>query len=191
MKKLLLDIHIYVSLLCAGYLIIYGISGLAFNHHVGPDDSDGATWEAMVNVPAADTDVALAEAVRDQMALAGWVPYWRLSRSTPDELAFFVNRPSREYALVLDQTTGAVRVRETSRGFLGALLGLHGLGSMPNSTWSHTWSLFTQVSIWALLFSVLSGIWFWWLRPSSRRIGWWLLGLGSGGSLLLMTYIIG
>lgn len=191
MKKLLLDIHIYLSLLCAGYMIIYGVSGLAFNHHVRPDDSVGASWTATVEVAETEKDRDLAEAVRDELDLVGWVPYWRISRPTSDELAFRVNRPAREYHLVLDQTTGAVQVSEKSSGLLGAALGLHGLGDMPNSSWSRTWSVFTQISVWALLFSVLSGIWFWWLRPSFRRQGFWMLGLGSGGSLLLMLYIIG
>lgn len=196
MKKLLLDVHIYLSLLCAGYMIIYGVSGIAFNHHVAPEVSDGASWTATVDVPVLDSDKDsakdsdLAEAVRDELDLVGWVPYWRISRPSADQLAFFVNRPSREYELLLNQTTGLVTVREKNRGLLGAVLGVHGLGKMPNSSWSRTWSAYTQISVWALLFSVVSGIWFWWLRPASRRIGWWMLGLGSGGSLLLMLYII-
>ena len=54
MKKILLDIHIYLSLLCAGYMIIYGVSGIAFNHDVHPSERDGVEWEAVVEVPDAD-----------------------------------------------------------------------------------------------------------------------------------------
>jgi len=191
MKKIVLDIHIYLSLLCAGYMIIYGVSGLAFNHDVRPSPSEGAAWEAVVEVPEADEDQALAEAVRDRLDLAGWVPFWRLSHPKPDEFVFFVNRPAREYRIHLYQSTGVVQVRETDRGVLGAVIGLHGLQGMPNSSWGRTWAVYTEVSIWALVFSVGSGIWFWWLRPVYRRPGWWVLGLGSGGSILLMLYIIG
>ncbi len=191
MKKILLDIHIYLSLLCAGYMIIYGVSGIAFNHQLHPTDAPGATWEASIDVPVFDKDQASAEAARDRLQLVGWVPNWRLSHPQPDQLLFFVNRPSREYRVLLHQVTGSVQVQETSRGLLGAILGLHGLGKMPNSTWSRSWSIYTQISTWALIFSVLSGIWFWWLRPGWRRSGWWMLGLGSGGCVLFMLYIIG
>ena len=90
MKKILLDIHIYLSLLCAGYMIIYGVSGIAFNHHLRPPATEGATWEASIRVPALDKDQAIAEAARDRLDLSGWVPSWRLSHPQPDELLFFV-----------------------------------------------------------------------------------------------------
>ena len=70
MKKIVLDIHIYLSLLCAGYMIIYGVSGIAFNHDVHPSERDGVEWEAVVEVPDADEDQVLAEAVRDAVTRA-------------------------------------------------------------------------------------------------------------------------
>ncbi len=191
MKKIVLDIHIYLSLLCAGYMIIYGVSGIAFNHDVHPSERDGVEWEAVVEVQDADEDQVLAEAVRDRLDLVGWVPFWRLSHPEPDEFVFFVDRPAREYRVHLYQSTGVVQVSESDRGVLGAVIGLHGLQGMPNSNWGRTWAVYTEISIWALVFSVISGIWFWWLRPAYRRSGWWVLGLGSGGSILLMLYIIG
>ena len=190
-KKILLDIHIYLSLLCAGYMVIYGVSGLAFNHHIRPAESDGIVWETTIDVPTADKDQVLAEAVRDRLELMGWVPFWWLSHPQPDEFVFFINRPAREYRVRLNQLTGHVGVSETSRGVLGAIIGLHGLQSMPNSRWAATWAVYTEISIWAVVFSVVSGIWFWWLRPACRSSGWWLLGLGSGGSILLMLYVVG
>lgn len=190
MKKVLLDIHIYLSLACAGYLVLYGLSGLFFNHHVQPDEEPGRRWESRVEVPAVDDDQARAEAVRDRLELAGWVPFWRHRHPRDGEHVFFVNRPAREYRVQLDMQTGQVQVRETGRGLIGAINGLHGMKHLPNSLWGASWSLYTELSILALLFSVGSGVWFWWLRPSARRTGWWLLGLGSGGSLLLMVWIV-
>ena len=62
--------------------------------------------------------------------------------------------------------------------------------ALPNSRWGVTWTVYTEASIWAIVFSVGCGIWFWWLRPTYRRLGWWLLGLGSGGTALLMICIV-
>jgi len=44
-KKFLLESHIYSNLFCAGYLIIYGISSIAFNHRLEPSKlrSSGST----------------------------------------------------------------------------------------------------------------------------------------------------
>ncbi|MDA0748674.1 MAG: PepSY-associated TM helix domain-containing protein, partial [bacterium] len=104
---------------------------------------------------------------------------------------FFMGRPGREYDVYLNTETGHARVEVTNKGLLGILRGLHGLRNMPGSTWwSPTWSVYSEISIWALIFSVLSGIYFWWVRVPERRMGWWLLGVGSGGSILFMLYMV-
>lgn len=190
MKKLLLDIHIYLSLACAGYMVIYGVSGICFNHGIRPGNRPWGSWQSNVSLPAFDKDQSRAEAVRDSLDLTGWVPFWRHRHPTDGQHVFFLNRPSREYRIELDLTSGDVQVRETSQGVIGAIIGLHGLRNLPNSAWSQTWSLYTELSMWALLFSVGSGLWFWWLRPAYRRLGWWLLAIGSGGCLMLMIVIV-
>ncbi len=189
-RKLLLDLHIYTSLLCAGYLVMYGVSAIAFNHHVKPTGTD-VEWTETISVPTAETDLALGEAVRDRLDLIGWVPFWRLSHPQPQQFQFFINRPSKTYRVVVNQSTGKVHVTETREGILSVVLGLHGLNGIPNSTFGSTWGVYSEISIWALIFSVVSGIYFWWGSISQRQTGWRLLGLGSGGSNLFMIYMVG
>ena len=190
MKKLLLDVHIYVSLLCAAYLVMYGVSAICFNHEVQASGED-VQWAQTITVPVAETDQAVAEAVRDRLDLIGWVPFWRLSNPQPDQFQFFLDRPGKTYRLVLHQSTGQVQVTETRKGVLSVILSLHGLNGIPNSAWGNSWGLFSEISIWALIFAVISGIYFWWGRAAERRAGGWLLGLESGGSVLFMLYLVG
>jgi hypothetical protein len=67
---------------------------------------------------------------------------------------------------------------------------LHGLTGMPNSSWATTWAIYTEISTLALFFAALSGIYFWWGRPSERRAGLWLLVLRSGLSLFFVAYVV-
>jgi hypothetical protein len=106
-------------------------------------------------------------------------------------LQFRLDRPGKTYRLILHQSTGVVQVTETRTGVLSVILSLHGLTGIPNSAWANTWGLYSEISIWAVIFTVISGIYFWWGRAGERRAGWWLLGLGSGGSVLFMLYLVG
>ena len=189
MKKILLDIHIYLSLFCAGYLVIYGLSSIAFNHNICSSATQ-VEWQRQITVPEAATTQALAEALRDALDLSGWVPSWRLRRAGQDILVFAVKRPGKSYRLRLDQTTGKIQITETRHGLWGIVKGLHGLTELPNSPWGASWGLYTEISVWALIFAVLSGFYFWWLRPAARLLGWCLLLAGSGGSILFILYII-
>ena len=167
MKKILLDIHIYLGLFCAAYLVIYGLSSIAFNHNICSSATQ-VEWQRQITVPEAAPPQALAEALRDALDLSGWVPSWRLRRAGQDIHVF----------------------AETRQGLWGIVKGLHGLTELPNSPWGASWGLYTEISVWALIFAVLSGFYFWWLRPAARLLGWCLLLAGSGGSILFILYII-
>ncbi len=190
MKKLLLDIHIYSSLLCASYLIIYGLSTISFNHHFQPTTTS-SQWQRDVEVPnESEDDRQLAEAVRDRLGLSGWLVYWRLHRDSASQLRFEISRPTRTYIISLDQAAGRVEVEEKHSGLWGAIRALHGLNGMPNSTWASTWGIYTELSTLALFFAALSGVYFWWTRAAERRAGFLFLSLGSGLSLLFVLYVV-
>ncbi|MGY8827787.1 MAG: hypothetical protein ACKVJG_28430 [Candidatus Latescibacterota bacterium] len=112
MKKILLDLHIYTSLLCVSYLVIYGLSTVSFNHHFQPATTS-SQWQRAVEIP---TDIAddklLAEAVRDRVGLSGWLVYWRMHRASETELRFEIQRPTRTYIIDLGQAAGRVEVEE-------------------------------------------------------------------------------
>ena len=88
------------------------------------------------------------------------------------------------------QDTGRVSVSETRRGFWGTIQDLHGVRGLPRWPLSAAWTFYTELSIVALVLAVAGGMYFWWLRLPSRRVGAILLAGGSGGALLFMIYIV-
>ena len=55
LRQWMLDVHIYLGLLCAGYLVIYGVSTLSFNHPrqwLTPEESR-AEWQWEIEMPPA------------------------------------------------------------------------------------------------------------------------------------------
>ena len=188
LQKFLLDTHIYSNLLCAGYLIIYGLSGLAFNHHFEPPTTQ-AEWQRLVEIPESSSDLGLAEAIRDQLGLIGWVPKWEVSRSEIGDLQFKISRPAKSYEVRLELKTSRVNVIETRSGLSGTLVALHGLKRLPGSNWAPSWGIFTEFSILALLYALISGFLIWWQRAPVRHQIWLLLTC-SAGALLLVAVII-
>ncbi len=131
MRKLILDIHIYSSLLCTGYLLIYGLSTLSFNHYHEPEETL-TEWTRNVETLPALGNEELAASVREQLGLIGYIPPWRIQRKSAEEIRFEVDRPARAYRIHLHG--GAAHVAETCRGLWGALRGLHGLNRIPGSS---------------------------------------------------------
>jgi hypothetical protein len=191
MKIRLLDLHIYVSLLCAPYLVVYALSTVSFNHRwewMSPTD-ETHVWEAPVAHPGEGSDFETASRLRDELGLIGYIAPWEL-RPAPDGLRFDLWRPGRSYVISWSAPAGAVTVSETSRGLWGVLRDTHGLWGLDESLWSRVWGLYTLISIVGLMFAVCTGTWLWWRRPRAGRSGWGPLLWGSGLALAFMLYIV-
>ncbi len=186
-RKLLLDLHIYSGLVCAGYLVIYGLSSLAFNHS-GPffqAAEEIVEWERQLTLPATHEPQARAAEIREALGLIGYAPPW-LIRADAQDFEFQIRRPGKAYRVNVSESDGRVRVQETRRGIWSVLIGLHGMHELPGSAWSRAWRVYTDFSIWAIAFSVLSGALVWWPLRSGQSVGWLALILGSGGGIALM-----
>ena len=191
MNNRLLDLHLYLSLLCAPYLVVYGISTLSFNHSwawIRPAE-ETHVWQQEAALPDGDTDLAIATELRDSLGLIGYVVPWRLQISA-DEVSFAVWRPGKSYEIARRRESDTVSVTETRVGFWGVMRDLHGLGSLPGSALGWMWRWYTLTSVGALVFAVFSGIYLWWSRLPSRRRGLHLLLWGSGSALVFMLYIV-
>ena len=191
MKKRLIDLHLYMSLLCAPYMVVYGISTLSYNHTWGwimPGEQTYA-WQQRSRLPEGESDLAIATEIRDSLGLIGYVVPWEL-QSSSEELTFVVWRPGKSYRIAQPRQAETVSVTETRRGFFDVMRALHGLADLPGSSLGWMWRAYTLISIAALLFAVCSGVYLWWARLPSRRLGLQLLFWGSGSALLFMFYIV-
>jgi len=237
MRPILLKIHLYAGLLCASYLILFGVSSLNFNHHFGqPDALKAERQRGLRALPAIADDQRLAEALRDTLGLVGWTLPWETGRSeTADSLyfRFAVSRPGKEYIIrvqspkdvvpvadddippppkkpapapkkdapaaegphfpvpALAEPDHRIIVEETYTGLWSIIGALHGFsGHMPRAgVLLRAWSIYTELCVWVVLFSMISGIYLWTAKASERLVGFILLGAGAGGGLLFMLYI--
>lgn len=191
MKRRILDLHLYLSLLCAPYLVVYGLSTLSFNHGwewISPGE-ETYVWQQEAGRPEGDTDLEIAAEIRDSLGLTGGIAPWQVQNST-DELLFVAGGPGKRYEVSWSPQTNVASVRETRSGFWGVMRALHGLGTINGTSWGWMWRLYTLTSVGALMFAVTTGLYLWWGRLPSRRSGIQLLLWGSGGALAFMLYIV-
>ncbi len=165
MRKWILDLHLYLGLLCAPYLVVYGVSAIAFNHDI-KGGSSTSQWSAVV-VAEGGTDLERAEEVRDALGLVGWTPERSVIRTDDALLRFRVQNPGRDYLIEWDDATGSTEVDETRSSWIAILRGIHGMRDLEGSVLGPVWYVYTEVSSWALAFAALSGIYLWLPRRSA------------------------
>ena len=130
-------------------------------------------WEA--TAPAsrspAQSPGSWARTIQAQLDLVGWVEEDSIVEQAGGGLAFTVHRPGADYEIVW-QPPDRVRVSEARTGIRRVLGGLHGMRRLERAALAPLWWLYTEVSVWTLVFTSLSGVYLWARVP---RLG---LGLG-------------
>ena len=162
-KSLLIKIHLYCGLFTLFYLIAFGLSSIILNHDIKVDKSDvTSTWNSTVQVDLNLTEPELAESVRDQLGLMGWLPPWQFKKDSVS-FDFRITHLGRNYQVDLDLTTGEVIIEEAPKGFLAVLHGLHFFnGNMPNAPFFlRTWAVYQWLTLLTMLVSLILGLWLW------------------------------
>jgi hypothetical protein len=198
MRRWILNIHMYLALICSSYLIIYGISSLDYNHHwtkIGPADGTNATkWEQAITVPPMTVKRAeVPERLRNELGLFGWVVTWKIRTEKRGEnsrlIAFDIERPGKSYTFNIPPEQNKVVVTESPKSWLSIIRNLHALRLIPNSQFVSTWVVYTELCNVAVLFAAVSGIYLWMFRKRERKMGLILLGFGLVFSTSLILYI--
>jgi len=174
MRRWLVDLHLYLGLISLPYVVLFGVSSILWNHDVrGTRTSE--VWERVVAAPHDGKPRDRAVAVRDALGLHGLV-HERDVRQAPDGgLRFRVTYPARRATVEVD-ATGHARVNETYYGFAEVIRALHGFHGWDVSAWGYSWMLFTDLSVGAFAFFIVTGVWLAWLRVNARAP---LLGTGA------------
>ena len=189
MRDAILKIHLYGGLLCASYLLIFGISSLNYNHHFGQDADDKVQWERILEVVDQKEKMAVAKKVRDDLGLIGWTIPWETRRDDAGNLHFGLARPGKHYTIHVFFKEGRVAVDEDRKGFWQVINQLHALTGIPNSPFVDTWGIFTEICVWVVLFSACSGVYLWATLKRDRLVGTLLLFGSFAFSLCFMLYI--
>jgi hypothetical protein len=192
MRRWILNLHLYASLVCAPYLIIFGISSLNFNHHFAfmkPAEVK-SSWEKEFSETLLTNDVAAADAVRDSLKLAGWPLPWEMKREANGNFRFSMENPGRKRVIEVRPAEKKVSVEERAKGFWPVLNSLHGFTQLPNSSLAPIWGIYTDVCVWTVVFAGISGVYLWLTSKRQRGYGAFLLGGGVLASLGFMIYVV-
>jgi hypothetical protein len=193
MRKWLLRLHLYLGLLCSGYLIVFGVSSLVFNHPFDftKPSKTTVTWERSLPLPPInrDNNEAESEAVRDALDLMGWTIPWETHRDRGGGLHFGLARPGKHYTIHVLRGAGAVRVEEQREGYWTVIQRMHGNHGVPRSNLMTVWGWYTELCTLFVLFAAGSGVYLFATRKKDRRAAWAVLGAATALSLLFMLYV--
>ena len=192
MRKWVLRLHLYLGLLCSGYLVVFGVSSLNFNHPLEFTEplKETVTWERSVPLPPQQSDdAAESQAVCDALGLMGWTLPWETRREASGDLRFGLARPGKHYTIHVLRGDGKVRVQERSEGHWTVIRHIHGNKGVPRSRLMTVWGWYTEFCTFFVLFAAASGIYLFATRKKDRRAAWAVLGAATALSLLFMFYL--
>ena len=191
MRQALLNVHLYLGLFCSWYLLIYGYTSLAFNHPwlLPKHEGEESRWDQQVTTPDGAADQEVANAIRDELGMVGWAPYWTLRRDSDRHLHFEVVHPGREHRMEFIPEEGLVKATQQSKGVFAIIHYLHGVTErVPNAQFPRLWAAYTEITNWFVLFAVGTGVYLWASRARNRRAGWLLLGASFVASAAIMAF---
>lgn len=189
-KSTLIKLHLYCGLFTSFYLLAFGFSSIVLNHKMELDHTSiTRTWSSQVNVDTSLANNDLAEKVRDQVGLMGWIPTWEFKRDA-NQFQFNVTHLAKTNQVTLNLHTGGVEISDKPKGFLATLHGLHFFnGRIPNAPFFlKTWIVYQWLSLLVFLFSLVLGIWLW-IKYSYRTWELYTFGALFLISLLIMLWL--
>lgn len=191
MRKWVLRVHLYLGLLCAPYLILFGVSSLNYNHPFDftKERTATRTWEKPVTLPPVAANEKESEAVRDALGLMGWTIPWETHRDGGGDLHFGLARPGKHYTVHVLRSSGAVRVDERPEGYWTVVRHLHGNKGVPGSWLMTVWGGYTELCTAVVLFAAASGVYLFATRRKDRTAAWTVLGAATALSLAFMLYV--
>jgi len=186
MRKWVMWFHIHTGLLFFGFLLIFGLSSLVFNHNPKflEREKTSPKWDQPIStVPQADL-WKYAAAVADDMGLDGRVLH---PVSKNGALDFDLVRPGRRYIVHLKDK--GVHVDEFREGFVATLSEMHGVRPTNNSPLLNLWAWYAIIGSVVLVGSAITGVYVWAVRPRERILGWTTLAGATAVSLGICFYI--
>ena len=193
MRKWVLRLHLYLGLLCCGYLVVFGLSSLNFNHpyEFTKPSTNRVTWERAVALPPVSAnDENESEAVRDALGLTGWPLPWETHRDAgTGDLHFGLARPGKHYTVHVLRESGRVKVEEQGKGYWTVLREIHGNYGVPRSNLMTVWGWYTEVCTLFVLFAAGSGVYLFAARKRERRVGFAVLAVATVLSVSFMVYV--
>jgi hypothetical protein len=185
-KSLLIKLHLYAGIFTSFYLLAFGFSALVMNHNVQLEKKAYTTqWETELSIDGSLNDDELAEQIRDELNIMGWLPRWEFERDST-EFAFNVVHFGRNYHIEANLSNGQILVAEAPKGFLAVFHGLHFLnGKIPNAPFLiRSWQVYQWLALFVMAISLVLGLWLW-IRYNYQTWQGYVFG-----SLFIFTIVI-
>lgn len=193
MRNFLIKIHAYLGLFCVPYLLVFGISSLNFNHTIpgmGDDPGSVISWEKSASFPDSLDNETLAGVINDSLGIMGWYIPWDALRDSTS-FNYQTVHFGKHYDINLDVPEQNIRVTARAESIGNVIKGLHFLGeSVPRAPWwVNIWQFYQDLTVYGLLFWIISGLYFWAGKSSDRRWGVPVLFGSMILSVLFMLYL--
>jgi len=169
--RTLLHIHIYLGLFCLPYLIIFSLSSLDFNHKFLPEKPLKAshTWKTQTHIHPQEDLEAYSGQLLDSLGLFGWFSPWD-SYQDSTQIYVAVSQPGKKYHITVFPD-GATMVEEHTETLSHVFRMMHFLGEdIPHAPWwVNSWQYYQDLTVYAMLFWVSTGI-ILWMRKKKRPV---------------------
>jgi len=197
-RTVIRNLHILSGLFISPFILIYSFGVLTFNNEgllnrLSPVKRLPEIKTKLDTIPYGETDLAVAKAVCKKLDIIGEVDF--ISR-WKGHLSFPVNKPGLRTIININTINDSVSV---SREQLGSLRAMSYLHQMPgphnenirgNSTFLKFWRVMSNAVGYFLLFLATSGVLIWLLLKSERKMGVFVLILGSVTLTCLILLIL-
>jgi hypothetical protein len=194
------DLHLYLGLSVSPYILVFAVSTLFLNHAWKPWNEDDPAvgkgrWTATIKVPDEMGSLSQAQSVVRQLELSGEIDFIVYS---PEEkrIEFPLNTRGVRTKVSVDLRTGTTTVERRRTGLWDALIYLHKSPGPHNAkireNWFYTrlWTIFSDATVYAVLFLSIGGIYLWAVLKTERKSGLIFLGIGMVVFLLISTALI-
>ncbi len=202
LRRVILNVHMYGGLLCFGFLILFGISVLNFNHPFAFTKSPVSvtTWTMPMSDPkrADGLDVLESLPIRRENNLAILhamgsfaVPFTSFDGQWIDADTYHAHfvRPGKMYDV--DVSGGTATITQTRGSVWSLIRELHDYAgtSYPESVIASSWRWHTEVGTLFVFAAIMSGVYLWIVGRRQRRIGLLVLVAAGAVSIALMILV--
>lgn len=178
--------HLYFGLFISPFILIFGISVLAFNHmrfldRVNPVKSLKEIRTRLDQIPYDTTDLATAKAILKKLNIKGEIDY---ITKNDNQLSFPVNKPGLKSRITVKTDNDSVMIISHAEGafrgmnYLHIMPGPHNAAIRGNSLYMKIWRIMADLVVYILIFLMLSGLYLWYFLKFERRPGLYSILLG-------------
>ena len=196
--SLIRTLHIYTGLFISPFVLIFGISVLAYNHagilnRISEVKSLPEIRTKLDHIPNDTTNLLIAKAIIQQLGINGEIDYINMNE---DKISFPLNKPGLKSRVEVNTHTDSVLITSQMEGsiramnYLHIMPGQHNANIRGNSIFLKVWKVLADLVVGLLVFLVLSGIILWYIIKFERSEGIYAIILGLLSFIGLLYIII-